>query len=302
VSVASFVAAQRTDHGIPHALSCRVLGVSESWFYKWRDRPPTPRQQRRERLDADVRRAYLDSDGDYGSPRVRADLREGGWRVSTKTVAASMARQGLVGRPTRRRFRCLTRPDKAARPIPDLVKRDFTAPAINLKWCGDLTEIPTDEGKLYLAHVEDLASRRIPGFAMSEHHDGPLAVAALQMAAAVRGGEVTGVIFHSDHGGEYSGELFEVACRRLGVTQSMGRVGSCFDNAASESFHSTLEFELLRKRHFATRADARVAVASYIDRYSRVRRHSSCEMRSPIDYEAILTTRAAETVDGEEAA
>jgi putative transposase len=302
VSVASFVAAQRTDHGIPHALSCRVLGVSESWFYKWRDRPPTPRQQRRERLDADVRRAYLDSDGDYGSPRVGADLGEWGWRVSTKTVAASMARQGLVGRPTRRRLRCLTRPDKAARPVPDLVKRDFTAGAINLKWCGDLTEVPTDEGKLYLAHVEDLASRRIPGFAMSEHHDGPLAVAALQMAAAVRGGDVHGVIFHSDHGGEYSGELFETACRRLGVTQSMGRVGSCFDNAASESFHSTLEFELLRKHHFATRAAARVAVAAYIDRYNRTRRHSSCDMHSPVEYEGILAGRTAETVDGEEAA
>ena len=129
-----------------------------------------------------------------------------------------MARQGLVGRPTRRRFRCLTRPDKAAPPAPDLVKRDFTAPAINVKWCGDLTEVPTDEGKLYLAHVEDLASRRIPGFALSEHHDAPLAVAALQMAAAVRGGDVTGVIFHSDRGSEYSAELFETACRRLGVT------------------------------------------------------------------------------------
>jgi transposase InsO family protein len=300
--VASFVAAQRTDHGVPQALSCRVLGVSESWFYKWRDRPPTPRQARRERLDADVRRAYLDSDGDYGSPRVVADLRDRGWKVSTKTVAASMARQGLVGRPTRRRRRSLTRPDKAARPIPDLVKRDFTAPAINLKWCGDLTEIPTDEGKLYLAHVEDLASRRIPGFAMSEHHDGPLAVAAVRMAVAVRGGDVTGVIFHSDHGGEYTAELFEKACRRLGVTQSMGRVGSCFDNAASESFNSTLEFELLRKHHFATRAEARVAVAAYIDRYNRTRRHSSCDMRSPIEYEAILATRTAETGAGEEAA
>jgi len=302
VSVASFVAAQRTDHGIPHAVSCRALEVSESWFYKWKDRPPTPRQARRAELDAEVRRSYVESDGDYGSPRVRADLRADGWRVSKKTVAASMARQGLVGRPTRRRFRCLTRPDKAARPIPDLVKRDFSAAAINAKWCGDLTEIPTDEGKLYLAHVEDLASRRICGFAMSEHHDGPLAVAALQMAAAVRGGDVRGVIFHSDHGGEYSGELFETACRRLEVTQSMGRVGSCYDNAASESFHSTLEFELLRKHHFATRAAARAAVAVYIDRYNRTRRHSSCEMHSPIDYEAILTARDAETVDTEEAA
>lgn len=302
MTVASFVAAQRTDHGVPHAVSCRVLGVSESWFYKWRDRPPTPRQRRRGELDADVKRSFEESDGDYGSPRVRADLCEWGWRVSTKTVAASMARQGLVGRPTRRRFRCLTRPDQAARPVPDLVKRDFTAPAINLKWCGDLTEVPTDEGKLYLAHVEDLASRRIPGFSMSEHHDAPLAVAALQMAAAVRGGNVHGVIFHSDHGSEYSAELFETACRRLGVTQSMGRVGSCFDNAASESFHSTLEFELLRKHHFATRAEARVAVAAYIDRYNRTRRHSFCEMHSPIEYEATLATRGAQTVGAEEAA
>jgi transposase InsO family protein len=287
---------------VPHAVSCRALGVSESWFYKWRNRRLTVRQQRRARLDAEVRRSYVESDGDYGSPRVVEDLREWGWKVSTKTVAASMARQGLVGRPTRRRFRCLTRPDKAARPIPDLVRRDFTASAINVKWCGDLTEVPTDEGKLYLAHVEDLASRRIPGFALSEHHDAPLAVAALQMAAAVRGGDVSGVIFHSDHGSEYSAELFEVACRRLDVTQSMGRVGSCFDNAASESFHSTLEFELLRKHHFSSRAQARVAVAEFIDRYNRVRRHSSCEMKPPIEFEAILAIRAVTTVTGEQAA
>ena len=302
MSVASFVAAQRTEHGVPHALTCRVLELSESWFYKWRGRSPTPRQRRRACLDADVRRSFEESDGDYGSPRVVADLREWGWKVSPKTVAASMARQGLVGRPTRRRFRSLTRPDKAAAPLPDLVKRDFSAPAINVKWCGDLTEVPTDEGKLYLAHVEDLASRRIPGFALSEHHDAPLAVAALQMAAAVRGGDVEGVIFHSDHGSEYSAELFETACRRLGVRQSMGRVGSCFDNAASESFHSTLEFELLRKHHFATRAQARAAVAGYIDRYNRTRRHSSCEMQSPIEFEAILAVRTAETVTDGEAA
>jgi putative transposase len=185
VSVASFVAAQRTEHGVPHAVTCRALEVSESWFYKWKDRPSTPRQQRRTHLDAAVRRSFDVSDGDYGSPRVRADLRADGWRVSKKSVEASMARQGLVGRPTRRRFRSLTRPDKAAPPAPDLVKRDFTAPAINVKWCGDLTEIPTDEGKLFLAHVEDLASRRIPGFALSEHHDAAVAVTALQMAAAV---------------------------------------------------------------------------------------------------------------------
>jgi putative transposase len=158
-----------------------------------------------------VKRSFDESDGDYGSPRVLADLREWGWKVSKKTVEASMARQGLVGRPARRRFRSLTRPDKAAPPAPDLVKRDFTAPAINLKWCGDLTEIPTAEGKLYLAHVEDLASRRIAGFAMSEHHDAELATGALKMAVAVRGGDVAGVIFHSDRGSEYTADLFEAA-------------------------------------------------------------------------------------------
>ncbi len=119
-----------------------------------------------------------------------------------------------------------------------------------------MTEIPTDEGKLYLATVEDLASRRLPGFAMSDHHDAPLAKAALCMAAAVRGGDVHGVIFHSDKGGEYTGDVFTQACNALGVTQSMGRVGSALDNAVAESFNSTLEHELLSRTQFATKADA----------------------------------------------
>ncbi len=301
MSVASFVAAQRTEHGVPHVISCRALEVSESWFYKWHNRPPTPRQQRRAQLDAAVRRSFEDSEGDYGSPRVTEDLREWGWKVSKKSVEASMARQGLIARP-KRRFRSLTRPDKAAPPALDLVGRDFSAKAINQKWCGDLTEIPTEEGKLYLAAVEDLASRRVPGFVIDDHHDATLAVGALKMAAAVRGGDVSGVIFHSDRGSEYTAELFEAACRTLGVTQSMSRVGSALDNAAAESFFSTLEFECLRKRRFATKAEARWTVAGYIDRYNRIRRHSSCEMKSPVDYEAILAARAAQEARDQEAA
>ena len=187
MSVAHFVAAQRTEHGIPHATTCRALGVSASWFYKWRDRDPTPRQARRSDLDAAVRQSFDTSGGRYGSPRVLADLRAAGWRVAKKSVEASMARQGLVARRRRRR-RCLTRPDKAAPRIPDLVKRDFTAVTINRKWCGDLTEVPTGEGKLYLATVEDLASRRIIGFGLGEHHDTELATRAIKMAVAVRGG------------------------------------------------------------------------------------------------------------------
>ncbi len=153
MTVASFIAAQRTDYRIPHAVSCRALEVSESWFYKWRDREPTPREARRAALDAAVKASFEDSGGTpgtYGSPRVWEDLIADGWRVSKKTVAASMARQGLQGRSPKRKRRSLTRPDKAAAPIPDLVKRDFSAEAVDQRWCGDLTEIPTDEGKLYL--------------------------------------------------------------------------------------------------------------------------------------------------------
>ena len=141
MSVVSFVADQRTEHGVPHALTCRAVELSESWFYKWRNRGPTRRQQRRADLDAAVKRRFDAAVGTYGSPRVRADLLENGWRVSKKSVEASMARQGLVGRCPKRKRRCLTRPDAAAAPLPDLIGRDFTAISIDQRWGGDLTEI-----------------------------------------------------------------------------------------------------------------------------------------------------------------
>ena len=129
MSVASFIASQRTEHRVPHAVCCRWLEISESWFYKWHDRAPTARQRRRAALDAAVRASFDDSGGTpgtYGSPRVQVDLVEAGWKVSVNTVAASMARQGLQGRAPKRKRRSLTRPDKAAATIPDLVKRDFS--------------------------------------------------------------------------------------------------------------------------------------------------------------------------------
>jgi transposase InsO family protein len=184
----------------------------------------------------------------------------------------------------------LTTPDATAEPFPDLINRKFDASRLNEKWCGDLTEIPTEEGKLYLATVEDLCSRRVPGFAIGEHHDAALAGAALAMAVAVRGGDVAGVIFHSDHGSEYTATSYQQLCQRLGITQSMGSVGSALDNAAAESFNSTLEHELLSRRRFATKAEARRAVANWIDGfYNRVRRHSSIQMCSPLEFERRLT-------------
>jgi transposase InsO family protein len=295
MTVASFIAAQRTDHAVPHAKCCRWLDIKPSTFYKWRDRSPTPRQQRRDRLDAAVKASFDDSGGTpgtYGSPRVFEDLISDGWKVSVNTVASSMARQGLVGRSPKRKRRSLTRPDKAAAPIPDLVRRDYSTGPVDQRWCGDLTEIPTCEAKLYLAIVLDLGSRRLPGFAMSEHHDSAVAKAALCMAAAVRGGDIGGVIFHSDKGGEYVGDLFSGACDSLGVTQSMGRVGSALDNAASESWNSTLEHELLSRNRFETKDQARRAVARFIDAYNTRRRHSSCQMLPPVAYEKLLAEQA----------
>ena len=196
--MAALIAARRAQDGIPHAVACRALGVSRSWFCKHRDGQLPPRSQRRERLTAEVARLFAAHEGKYGSPRITADLRDAGWRVSENTIAALMRDQGLAARRKRRR-RSTTRSGKGRWRAPDLVKRDFPATGINQKWYGDGTEVPTDEGKLYLASVLDMASRRVLGFALGEHHDAQLAYGALAMAVAVRGGQVPGVIFHTDY-------------------------------------------------------------------------------------------------------
>jgi putative transposase len=290
--VASFIAAQRADHGIPYAVSCRALGVSEGWFYKWKDGDRSPRRTRRERLKAEVRRLFEAHKGKRGSPMITADLHDLGWRVSKNTVAALMAQMGLAARPKKKR-KGTTRPGKGRWRAPDLVKRDFPAAAINVKWYGDGTDIDTDEGKLYLDSVLDVGSRRVLGFALGEHHDAELAYGALVMAVAVRGGAVPGVIMHTDQGSEYTAAYFRAACQRLSISQSMGRPGSALDNAVIESWHSTLEFELRRVEHYATRTAARAGVAAWIEDYNHHRRHSSLDRVSPLDYERALAGKDA---------
>jgi transposase InsO family protein len=282
--VAKFIAAQRAEYGVPHALACRALGVSQAWFYKWRHGDGSPRRARRRALEALIAVLFARHRGSYGAPRITADLREMGWRVSQNTVAAVMAEQGLRARAKRRR-RSTTRPGKGRWHAPDLVGRDFSARRVNQRWFGDGTEIDTAEGKLQLASVLDVCSRRIVGFALSEHHDAELAYGSLAMAVAVRGGQVGGVVLHTDRGSEYTAGLFRAACTRLGIRQSMGRPGSALDNAVIESWHSTLEFELRSCEQFATKAAARQRVAAWVDEYNRTRRHSSIGMISPIDYE-----------------
>ena len=214
--------------------------------------------------------------------------------MSVNTVADSMRRQGLQGRTLKRR-KGLTRQDKKAPKFPDLLRRDFTASAPNRKWCGDITEIPTDEGKLYLASVLDLYGRRLLACPMSDHPDAELACDAIKMANAMRGGKnaIDGVIFHTDRGSTYTANDFTALCRRLGIRQSMGRVGSCFDNAASEAFFSTLEHEVLSRHHFATKAEARAVITPWCDDfYNTRRRHSSAGLLPPIEYEKIAAIQS----------
>jgi putative transposase len=290
--VAAFIAAQREAHGVPHAVCCRALGVSQSWFYKWKDGELPPRAARRERLKAEIARLFAEHRGTYGSPRVTADLTAAGWKVSENTVAGLMRELGLAARRKKKRKNS-TRPGRGRWRAPDLVKRKFSAGGINRRWYGDGTEIPTGEGKLYLDSVMDMGSRRILGHALSAHHDAALAYGALAMAVAVRGGNVPGVVFHTDQGSEYTARSFRQSCERLGIAQSMGRPGSALDNAVIESWHSTLEFELRSLRQFATRAQARSAVAGWIEDYNHARRHSALGMMSPVDYERSLPGKDA---------
>jgi len=290
--VAGFIAAQGAEHGIPAAACCRAPGVPRSRSCKWKGGDRSPRRARRERLKAEIARLFEAHKGRRGSPMIAADLRDLGWRVSKNTVAALMAGMGLAARPKKRR-RGTTRPGKGRWKAPDLIKRDFPAEQINLKWYGDGTGTGTGEGKLYLDSVLDMGSRRILGFALGEHHDADLAYGALAVAVAVRGGQVPGVIMHTDQGSEYTADLFRAACERLGVCQSMGRPGSALDNAVIESWHSTLESGLRRIGHYATRAAARAGVAAWIEDYNYHRRHSALGRVSPVDYERALARRDA---------
>ena len=309
MSVARFIADQRTLHRVPHTLSCALLGVSLSWFYKWVARAAGPgavtglhttRDRRRDTVDRAVRVAFAKARGAHGSPRLLHDLRDEGWRVSEKTVADSMRRQGLVARRVRRRGG-LTRQDKTAAKFPDLLRRDFSASRPDVRWVGDMTEIPTAAGKVYLATVIDLYSRRLLGAATSSHPDADLACAALKMAVTIRGGrqaiwredEQERVVFHTDRGATYTARSFTKLCRELGIRQSMGRVGSCFDNAVAEAFFSSLEWEVLSRHEFSNPKQARAVVLDWCyEFYNRDRRHSTINMMSPINYENTHNTTA----------
>jgi putative transposase len=281
VSRYQFIVSEKATYGV--ARLCRVLGVARSAFYQWLA-GPSARTVADAALTERIGAIHAASRGTYGAPRIHAELRLGhGVRVGRKRVARLMRDQGLVGAHRRRR-RGLTKPDPAAAPVPDLLGRDFTATIPGSRLVGDITYLPTLEGWLYLGSVIDLATRKVLGYAMADHQRAELVVDAIALAAG-RTALVDQAVFHSDRGSQYSSALFRQTLVDLGIRQSMGRVGSCYDNAVAESFFATLKTEI-GTRVWPTRAAARAAVFEFIEVfYNRQRRHSTIRYLTPHEAE-----------------
>jgi putative transposase len=274
--------------GFPVAAACRAAGVSASAFYAWitrREQEPQAAEHAQAELVARIRTIHAESAGTYGSPRVTHELRRRGWRVNHKRVERLMAAHGIVGHRPRRR-RGLTRPNTAEPPAPDLVGRLFDPDQLDRIWVSDLTYIPTEEGWLYLASVLDLASRNLLGWSMGQHHNAGLVFDALDAAVATRGrARMDGTIFHTDRGSEYTSTACIEICERLGLRRSMGRTGSCLDNAVAESFFATFKVELVDRHHYRTRAEARASIFRWIAWYNQRRLHSTNDYLPPIEWE-----------------
>ncbi len=272
------------------ATMCRVLAVSASGYYAWRQRPPSARARADAELTSRITAIHQYSRGTYGTPRIHAELLAAGIHLGRKRVARLMKAAGLCG-VSRRKWVTTTVRDREVRPAPDLVERNFVAAAPNRLWVADITYIPTWAGFLYLAVVLDTFSRRIVGWAMETHLRTELVLQALNLALWQR--RPAAVIHHSDQGSQYTSLAFGQRCREVGVRPSMGSVGDCFDNAMCESFFATLEGELLDRRRFKTQIEARMAVFEFIEGwYNPHRRHSALDYHSPINYERIQQTES----------
>jgi transposase InsO family protein len=281
-----FVDEQKAE-GFPIGRICEIAGVSTSGYYDWKKHRcgvVTIGEIRERLLVAKIRKIHKASGGTYGSPRVTAELHDLGYVVNHKRVERLMCIHNIVGYtpPTK----MVTTIPYAAHRIPDLVKRDFFRDWLDQLWAGDISYIRTQEGFLYLAVVEDLASRRIVGLSMASHMRTELVSDALREAVGNRGGDVDGVVFHSDRGSQYTSGDYGILCASLGITQSVGRTGQCWDNAPVESFFATLKKELVYRTTFATRAEARIAIRHWIESWYNLRRRSSViGYQSPIEWE-----------------
>jgi len=261
---------------------CQVLGVSPSGFYAWKTRPESVRRREDRRLGVLTREAHERSRGIYGSPRVHAELRDQGIRVSRKRIIRLMQVQGLRGR-VRRAFVRTTDSDHGAVVANNVLERDFTASAPNQRWVGDVTYLRTREGWVYLAVILDLFSRYVVGWAMSAVNDRRLALRALEMAVSHRRPD-PGLIHHTDQGSPYASEDYQVELARHGIVCSMSRRGDCYDNAAMESWFGTFKTEV--GEIFESAGDAKRRALSYIEPfYNQRRRHSTLGYLSPAEFE-----------------
>ena len=275
----------------PVATMARVLKVSSSGYYAWRKRGPSKREREDAMLQERMKAIHAKSRGTYGAPRIHAELRADGLCVGRKRVARLMRQAHLAG-ISRRRRKGLTRRNAKARPAPDLVKRNFTAQRPNQLWVADIKHVPTLTALLYLSVVVDACSRRVVGWAMTEHLRTELILEALNMAIWQRRPQQ--VIHHSDQGTQYTSVAFGARCKQAGIRPSMGSVGDCYDNALCESFFATLECELLERCRFDTPTEAKLAVFEFIEGwYNLHRRHSALHYDSPHDYERRLAVPSA---------
>lgn len=275
----------KMDH--PIRSLCEALEVSSSGYYDWSQRQakPSPRAQEDARLVRQIAQLHHDSRQTYGSPRIHKELGKAGHTYGRHRIARLMRQQGICGR-AKGRFRVCTTDSHHDQPIAPNRLPDLPAPtAPNQVWLGDITYIATEEGWLYLAGVLDLYSRRLVGWAMTEHIDTQLILAAWGMATT-QCQPPSGLVFHSDRGVQYASQDYRQALQSAQAIASMSRKGNCYDNAAMESFWSTLKQELVYRRHFKTREEARQAIFDFIEVfYNRRRLHSALGYCSPIDFE-----------------
>lgn len=270
----------------PVRLMCRVLAVAPSGYYDWLDRPKSATQQRRDALEQQIRAIHAEVKRRYGSPRIHAELKAQGERCCVNTVAKLMKEAGIQA-VSHRKFRVQTTDSRHDLPVAEnLLEQDFTATKPNEVWLSDITYIPTSEGFLYLAAVEDLYSRMVVGWSMSTSMESRLVVDALAMAIQRRlpGDDL---LAHSDRGSQYASEHYQQVLSKHDITCSMSRVGNCYDNAPMESFWGTLKKELVYQETYPTIDAAKKSLFEYIEVfYNRKRRHSALDYRSPAEFES----------------
>jgi putative transposase len=279
----------------PVRTMCRVLDVSPSGFYDWLGHVPSQRKLDDAVLLQRIHAIHAESDGTYGAPRIHAELAEQGQRVGRKRVARLMRQGGIAGVSRRRGFVVTTQRDARQRRAPKLVQREFKADGPNRLWVADITYVPTWAGFIYLAIVLDACSRRVVGWCIGQTLHADLVLAALNMALQQR--KASGVIHHSDQGSQYTSLEFGRRCQEMKVRPSMGSVGDAYENepqakfrhnAMAESFFATLECELLDRRSFKSKAQARTALFAYIEGwYNPRRRHSALGYRSRAQFERV---------------